>query len=290
MSAPKGPRAWLGWSGMTHQGKVRSNNEDAFLALVFDGSQAHYLGKTGEAPVDSGDFVFAVSDGMGGAKAGEFASRIAVEKITRLMNRRFRPAEGSPVAKFEGQLLDLFSAIHRDLTTIGSSYEECKGMGATLSLCWFTSEWLHIAHVGDSRIYRMPPGGKLCQLSHDHSHVGWLRRSGRINELEARVHPRRNALHQALGAGHQFLEPQVATLEWKCGDRYLLCSDGIVEGLWDRRIEEILGADAPLGGLAPALVTEAVNISGRDNATAVVVGALKNPECKGKLVEGNALK
>ena len=110
------------------------------------------------------------------------------------MHRRFRPAGDSPVAKFEGRLLELFSAIHRDLTTIGGSYEECKGMGATLSLCWFTPEWLHFAHVGDSRIYRMQRGGKLCQLSHDHSHVGWLRRSGRISELEARVHPRRNAL------------------------------------------------------------------------------------------------
>ena len=290
MSARKGPQARLGWSGMTHRGKVRRNNEDAFLALVFDGSQAHYLGKTGEAPIDGGDFVFAVSDGMGGANAGEFASRVAVEKITRLMNRGFRPAEETPVFKFEGRLLELFNAIHRDLTVIGGSYEECKGMGATLSLCWFTPQWLHIAHVGDSRIYRMPAGGKLCQLSHDHSHVGWLRRSGRISELEARVHPRRNALEQALGAGHQFLEPQISTLEWNCGDRFLLCSDGIVEGLWDRRIGEILGADAPLGGLAPTLVTEAVAISGRDNATAVVIGALKNPESKGKSVKGTVSK
>ena len=178
MSEPAQSRSWLGWSGMTHRGRVRSNNEDAFIALLLDGRQAHHLGKTGEAPADSGDFVFAVSDGMGGAKAGEFASRIALEKITRLMHRRFRPAADSPVAQFEERLLELFNAIHRDITFIGGSYEECKGMGATLSLCWFTPQRLHFAHVGDSRIYRMPAGGQLCQLSHDHSHVGWLRRSG----------------------------------------------------------------------------------------------------------------
>ena len=84
--------------------------------------------------------------------------------------------------------------------------------------------------------------------------------------------------------------PRLSTLEWNCGDRFLLCSDGVVEGLWDRRIGEILGADAPLDGMASAIVTEAVNVSGRDNTTAVVIGALKNPEAKGKLVRETGLK
>ena len=80
----------LRWSGLTHVGRVRPNNEDTFLALTFDGHNVHYLGKTGEASFADSDFVFAVSDGMGGAKSGEFASRISIDRITRLLPRSFR--------------------------------------------------------------------------------------------------------------------------------------------------------------------------------------------------------
>lgn len=146
-------------------------------------------------------------------------------------------------------------------------------MGATLSLCWFTPAWLYFGHVGDSRIYHFPREGGLSQLSHDHTHVGWLRRKGTINEREARSHPGRNALNQALGAGNQIVDPQIGALSLRAGDRFLICSDGIVDGLWDRNVEAIMRADAPAPGAGAArqLVDQAVRNSGRDNTTAVVV-------------------
>jgi protein phosphatase len=258
---------------MTHRGRVRANNEDAFLALTFDGHQVRYLGKIGDALLSGMDFVFAVSDGMGGANAGEFASRIAVEKITRLLPKNFRiSASGlSRSSDFDDILPEVFDAIHREMLKLGQCYEECAGMGATLSLCWFTPGWMYFGHLGDSRIYYLPRDGVFTQLSHDHTHVGWLRRNGKINEREARTHPQRNSLNQSLGNGNQFIDPQIGAVDCRPGDRFLICSDGLIDGLWNRRIEEVLRSDTPTHDLARLLVEESVTESGRDNTTAVVV-------------------
>ena len=262
------------WSGLTHVGRVRTNNEDVVLALAVDGHEVRYLGKTGRASLGASDFVFAVSDGMGGAKSGEFASRITVDRVTRLFPRAFRLSAAGMGMGFADVLGELITQIHEDLSRLERSYEECAGMGATLSLAWVTPEWLYFAHLGDSRIYYLPAGGGFTQVTHDHSHVGWLRRTGRINEREARTHPRRNALQQALGAGHQILEPHIGAVGHRPGDRFLICSDGLVDGLWDRRIEELLletRSGDPEANHAQALVNEAVEASGRDNTTAVVI-------------------
>ncbi len=270
---PPAPPPTLAWSALTDRGRFRSNNEDAFLALTLDGHEVRYLGKTGEASLVGRDFVFAVSDGMGGAKSGEFASRITVERITKLLPRAFRMSAAGIATGFTDVLSELFSAIHSDLLQLGFSYEECAGMGATLSLAWFTPDWMYFAHIGDSRIYYLPQAGGLTQVTHDHSHVGSLRRSGQINEREARMHPRRNALQQSLGAGHQFLEPHIGAVGHQPGDRFLICSDGLTDGLWDYQIEDLIRAarDPAGASVAQRLVHEAVQASGRDNTTAVVV-------------------
>jgi protein phosphatase len=264
----------LRWSGLTDVGRFRANNEDSFLALKFDGHEVHYLGKAGRASLAGGDFVFAVSDGMGGAKSGEFASRIAVDRITRLLPQSFRLSAAGIATGFADILAELFSAIHADMLRLGFSYEECAGMGATLSLCWFRPEWMYFGHLGDSRIYYLPREGGLTQLTHDHTHVGWLRRKGELNEREARTHPRRHALQQALGAGHQFIEPHIGAVGHRPGDRFLICSDGLVDGLWDRQIEELIRTPPPAPDgetVARQLVETAVQSSGRDNTTALVI-------------------
>ncbi len=261
------------WSGITDRGRVRENNEDAFLALVIDAHEVRYLGKTGEASLATNDFVFAVSDGMGGAKSGEIASRLAVDRITQLLPPIVRRSQTSqPEARIE-VLGKLFASIHQDLTYLGRSYEECAGMGATLSLCWVAHDQIYFAHVGDSRIYHFPVAGGCIQLTNDHNHVGWLRRTGRINEREARSHPMRHTLHQAMGAGIRNIDPQLGVAPYSLGDRFLLCSDGVTDGLWDRNLDELIRESPSSSGksVAQRIVEEAVEKSGRDNATALVV-------------------
>jgi protein phosphatase len=267
--------AHLIWSGRTDIGKVRKNNEDAFLGLRFDAQEVHFLGKYGEASTHNADLAFAVCDGMGGARAGEIASHIAVEKITALLPREFRhSAIGLPTG-VDDVLAELFGEIHRALVKLGASYEECAGMETTLSLCWFTREKMYFAHAGDSRIYYLPAkADKIKQLSQDDTHVGWLFRRGMLNEREARTHPRRNVLQKALGGSNQFVQPQVGAVAYEPGDIFLLCSDGLTEGLYDHQVTDILRATASLGAspeVASRLVDASLEQDGRDNTTALVI-------------------
>lgn len=274
MDAAPAPALGLRWHGLTDRGKVRPHNEDSFLGLRFDSGEFHYLGKLGEASLSHFDFVFAVSDGMGGAMAGEFASKIAVEKITRLLPRSYKLAAHGLQAGAGDVLEELFAQIHRALLFLGSSYEECAGMGATLSLGWFTPGWMYWAHIGDSRIYYLPKReGGIVQVTHDDTHVGWLFRNGKLNEREARNHPRRNILQRALGAGNQFVDPQLGAVACEPGDLFLLCSDGVIDGLYDAQILEFLRSPAPdtPGNPAQRIVQAALERSGRDNTTALVV-------------------
>lgn len=260
------------WSGITDVGRYRKNNEDAFLALTLDGEGVYRLGKYGEAPLRMQDFIFAVSDGMGGANAGEFASKIAVEKITRLFPRSFVTAASGMDPGFQDLLAELFDQIHAELTYLGICYEELRGMGATLSLCWVRPGWVYFAHVGDSRIYHLPKDGEIRQVSHDHTHVGWMFREGQLTENQARNHSGRNALQQVLGGKNQNLSPQFGAVAYESGDRFLLCSDGLVEGLWDKGMDRLIRRPSRLhtGNPAERLVKEAVETDGRDNTTALV--------------------
>jgi PPM family protein phosphatase len=259
----------LKWFGWTDKGKVRANNEDSFLGLRFNGREVERLGKLGNASIETMDFAFAVSDGMGGAQAGEFASRIAVDKITTLLPRAFHQSASGLQAGFADVLTELFSQIHRALVYLGQSYDECDGMETTMSLCWFTPGRMYFGHIGDSRIYHLPAKAKAVrQITQDDTHVGWLFRNGKINEREARTHPRRNVLQKALGGGNQFVEPQVGAVAYERGDIFLLCTDGLIDGLYDDQLFEMLRAN---DSSAQNLVETAVKNSGRDNTTALVI-------------------
>ncbi len=269
------PSKGLQWSARTDRGTVRPNNEDAFIGLQFDAFEVHHLGAIGEGASDHLDFAFAVSDGLGGAMAGEHASRIAVQKITTLLPQSYRQSAVGLDSGFADVLEELYSQVHDALAHMGKSYQECSGMEATLSLCWFTPGRMYFGHIGDSRIYYLPAApGPIRQLTEDDTHVGWLLRNGKINEREARSHPRRNLLQKALGGSNQFVTPQVGAVACEVGDLFLVCTDGLVEGLYDSHLEELLRepvSTRPGANVAARLVEESLARNGRDNTTALVI-------------------
>lgn len=263
------------WSGWTDVGKVRKNNEDSFLGLQFNGRETNRLGKYGEASVANADLAFAVCDGMGGALAGEYASKIAVEKITTLLPRSFRQSAAGLDAGFADVLAELYTQVHRAIVYLGNSYDECRGMETTMSLCWFTPGWMYFGHVGDSRIYyHSARDGTFKQLTHDDTHVGWMLRNGQLNEREARTHPRRHVLQKALGGSNQFVDPQVGAVACEPGDAFLLCTDGMIDGFYDHALHDFLLQASPSSEpptAAQRLVETSVANAGRDNTTAIIV-------------------
>ena len=238
----------LAWGAASHVGMVRQQNEDAFVA---EGN------------------VFAVADGMGGHNAGEVASALAVEGLRRAAAAGFSAAEG------------LIAAINTTNATIheaSGGLSEQRGMGTTLTALVplpatdGEPQRVVVANVGDSRIY-LWRGDELKQVSADHSYVQELLSEGLITAAEARIHPRRNIVTRALG-----IEGDVNADSWVLpmvvGDRYVLCSDGLVDEVDDAEIAAILRASTNPQVAADHLVQVANNHGGRDNTTVVVVDIL----------------
>ncbi|MBI1313232.1 SpoIIE family protein phosphatase [bacterium] len=275
MSVPTSAAGWLlRWSGVTDIGRFRPNNEDTFLTIAFDRQDFTYLGWEGSAVLCGQDLIFAVSDGMGGEKSGEFASRCTVDNVVHMMPRRFAVSPAHFKAEITECLEVLFHKIHMQLTMLGQCYEEGHNMGATLSLIWFCHDRFYFGHLGDSRIYLLPKDGGIQQISQDHTYPGWLYRKGELNERQLRTHPRKNVLTQSLGSGNQFIDPQIGEIVCQPGDRIVLCTDGVIDGLWNHALEDLIRhPPKSLDNVPPAerLVRTAVAESGRDNATAVVV-------------------
>ncbi len=146
-------------------------------------------------------------------------------------------------------------------------------MQATLTMCWFTPGWMYFGHIGDSRLYYLPAREKaLRQLSHDDTHVGWLFRHGQISEREARSIPGAPRCRRRSGRATSSSSRRSGRWLTRPGDLFLLCTDGVVDGLYDDQLLELLRAGE--ADSAPRLVRQAVENSGRDNTTAVVIEAV----------------
>ncbi len=203
--------------------------------------------------------VFVVADGMGGAKAGEVASKIAVETFEEGL-----VDSGSA----EERLSERVHEANREIYERARSEPDLRGMGTTLTSAYLDDAHLSIAHVGDSRAYLFR-GGELRRLTQDHSLVDELVRRGKLTEEQAAEHPQRSIITRALGP-----EPTVEVDTWtypvRAADVLLLCSDGLTTMISEERIAEILRAEADLSSAADQLIGEANEAGGRDNITVVL--------------------
>jgi serine/threonine protein phosphatase PrpC len=231
-------------SGISDVGLVRERNEDAF-----------YI-----APEQD---LLVVADGLGGHAAGEVAAALAIESICNAINNykdRHDPAA----------LLDIgFGEAESVVRELAHTNPEYAGMGTTLIVGLIRGDQLFIAYVGDVRAYHWQKGN-LVRLTHDHTAVGHLLRQGLISEDEARHHPARNQVNQAIGGGPHAATPDHVRVTLAPGDRLLLCSDGLWEPVPHSEIAAVLADGSPAFELATRLIKKAIAGGGRDNITAVI--------------------
>jgi protein phosphatase len=204
--------------------------------------------------------LFVVADGMGGAQAGEVASRIAVES--------FYGGLGDPVSP-EERLAEAARAANARIHELSQSNAEHAGMGTTLTAIYVGAEEVAIAHVGDSRAYCLRDG-ELLRLTDDHSLVDELIREGRLTPEEAEEHPQRSIITRALGP-EETVEVDTRSFRARPGDVYLLCSDGLTSMVSEVRLAEILLAHGRLHDAGEALIAEANRAGGRDNITVILL-------------------
>jgi protein phosphatase len=223
----------------TDTGRQRRGNEDAFYA---------------RAPL------FAVADGMGGAQAGEVASHLAVEVLEQGL------PEGA--GSIEERLRARVSEANVRIMESAQADDARAGMGTTLTVAYVGEDDLTVAHVGDSRLYRLRDG-TFERLTDDHSLVEELVRQGKLTPEEADEHPQRSIITRALGA-EEGVEADSATWAGRQDDVYLICSDGLTSMVAEARVAEILAGASSLAAAGRALIDAANEAGGRDNITVVL--------------------
>jgi protein phosphatase len=243
--------------GLTHVGRQRQHNEDAFL-------------------VEGDAGLFLVADGMGGHAAGEIASRIAVDSITEFIMHTKEDDGTWPHAydeHYKRSTNRLMAAVRMANTRVLEAMRKdarLRGMGTTVVACLADDSTVSVAHVGDSRAY-MVREGQLSRITNDHSWVFEQVQAGMLTEAEAEKHPLRNVITRALGGALQ-VTPDASEIEAKPGDVFLLCSDGLTGMVPESEIQRIVTASG--GDLRKAcqeLIDAANERGGLDNVTAVLV-------------------
>ena len=224
----------------THVGKIRRNNEDSLTVIEPE--------------------TFIVADGMGGAQAGEVASQTLVETVKDFLSK-------TPPIWNEKILAEAIFLSNKKILNLARQNQNYQGMGTTATILSLDGMTAYFAHVGDSRIYRLR-NNFLEQITEDHSYVEALVRRGDLTPEEARVHPMKNVLIQAVGAMEKIFIDQ-SNFSVEGGDMFLLCTDGLTNMVDDENIKKILQTAA---NPADALIEAALDAGGRDNISVIVVG------------------
>ncbi|HJW72121.1 MAG TPA: Stp1/IreP family PP2C-type Ser/Thr phosphatase [Geothrix sp.] len=244
-------------AGNTDVGCVRKHNEDSFLA-------------------DTQLGLFLVADGLGGHAAGEVASRIVVETVAQFIGQtmekdRTWPVQYDPSLSYDGNRLKVsLHLANRAIVEDIRQNPERETMGSTVVAALFHGSKVTLAHVGDSRAYVLHPDG-IRQVTRDHSWVAEQVANGILTASEARVHPFRNVITQALGNGGD-LDVEVQELELSKSERLLLCSDGLSGMVGDQQILDIVGTSKDLSSAVELLISTAKDHGGEDNVTVILVG------------------
>jgi len=238
-------------------GLIRKNNQDSGFA------SPHLL---------------VVADGMGGAAAGDLASAIAVDTIRRIEN-------GTDGPEMLDRLADAIYRANERIADLVDSDASLDGMGTTVTGALFDGTELGLAHIGDSRAYRLRDG-TLTRLTHDHSWVQSLVDDGKISEAEAAIHPHRSLLLKVLN-GQPANDPDLTMVPVQAGDRFMFCSDGICGLVDDPEIEAALRVP-DLDAAMHRLVSEALAEGGIDNITAIIADVVEEGGTDDVLVLGAA--
>lgn len=236
------------WFGLTDRGRVRPTNQDIYQIEVRE---------------DNDTALLVVCDGMGGANAGNVASRFAaqsfVEYARGMLNREL------DAAKRQALLTHALVQANDTVFSLAGRQPEFRGMGTTLVAALIQGDQVTVLNVGDSRAYLFD-GTRLHQLTEDHSYVEEMRRQGRITEADARTHPQKNLITRAVG-----VEPDVDGDLFEArlapGEMLLLCSDGLTGMVEDEKIGQTLKDAKTLALAGDALLTLALEGGGRDNIT-----------------------
>lgn len=261
--------AILQWAALTHSGSRKPRNDDSMIAFASSPTGAETLDPAGTRSLEKHDLVFAVSDGMGGGNAGDLASSLLLQKMSEIIPDTFKIAASGFFPDCLDHLGDAVRSVHEHIND-SAACDQTRGMSATLALAWFTLQNLYIANVGDSRVY-ISRGGNLEQLTRDHTSAWGSWKRGEITEFQYRNHPRRSALYEVIGGHHPNITPHFAAVPFQPGDRFLICSDGVIDGLWERHIKDALAGMERPEETAANLLKRAIDNSGIDDTTLIVV-------------------